>query len=117
MRLSLVGVVLPAALLLGAELAAAQGTSCDQEQSRMEVQRLIEAGVILSVDQFPPLVTVRIDERGWARTDNERKKRMAQHIVCSIGGPADSMLRTVIFRAGKNNRELGIYSKNELTVE
>ncbi len=116
MRSIRAGVASLAVLLLCAGIAAAEDFACDQEQSRKEVQRLTDAKLIASVDQFPPLITVVVDERGWARTEIDRKKVMAQHIVCAIGGPADTMLRTVIFRA-RNNKQLGVFSRNQLTLE
>src|SRR6266568_4953952 len=103
-------------LLLSGGISAAQDLACDQDKSRAEVQRLIQAGTIASVDQFPPFITVVVNDRPWSRLDLEAKKAMAQHVDCSMAGPGSTMLRTVLFRSKKDNRQLGVYSKGQLTV-
>ena len=108
--------IAPLLVLLSVVPAASEDFTCNQEQSRQEVERLSTNGLIASIAQFPPLVTVVVDERTWRREGIDRKKLMAQTVACAIGGPKDTMLRTIIFRA-KNNKQLGTFSHNELTVE
>jgi hypothetical protein len=96
--------------------AMAQEAKCDQDASRKEVQKLTTAGTIISIGQFPPYVTVIVDQRRWSRSSFEEKTAMAQHVDCDMAGPNNVMLRTVVFRSNKDNQELGIYSRNELRL-
>ena len=97
-------------------VAPAQDYQCDQEQARLEIQRLTDAGTIVSVDRFPPYVTVVVEERGWSRSSFEAKKVIAQQVDCAIAGVGSTMLRTVIFRSNRDTRVLGAYSRNELKI-
>jgi hypothetical protein len=108
----ILGIVL---LLLSVAVAAAQDDRCDQAESRKEVQRLTETGAIVSMEAFPPYVTVVVDERRWSRSTFEAKKAMAQQIDCATAGPGNVMLRRVMFRSNKDNQVLGLYSGNVLT--
>ena len=103
-------------LFLSGAVALAQDYQCDQEQSRLEIQRLSDAGAIVSIDRFPPYVTVVVEERGWSRSNLDAKKAIAQHVDCAIAGVGNNMLRTVIFRSNRDNRVLGAYSRNELKI-
>ena len=103
-------------LFLSGAVAPAQDYECDQEQSRLEIQRLTDAGTIVSVDRFPPYVTVVVEERAWSRSSFEAKKVIAQHVDCAIAGAGSTMLRTVIFRSNRDTRVLGTYSRNELKI-
>jgi len=64
-------------LLLSGSISAAQDFKCEQDKSRAEVQRLTQAGTIVSVDQFPPFITVVVNDRPWGRLELEAKKAMA----------------------------------------
>jgi hypothetical protein len=97
-------------------VAAAQEVKCDQEQSQQEIQKLTDAGAILSIDRFPPYVTVVVDERRWALSNFDTKRAMAQHVDCAAAGPSNNMLRTVIFRSNRDNQVLGEYSRSELKL-
>jgi hypothetical protein len=103
-------------LFLSSAVAPAQDYQCDQEQSRLEIQRLTDAGAIVSVDRFPPYVTVVVEERGWSRSSFDAKKVIAQHVDCAIAEVGSTMLRTVIFRSNRDTRVLGVYSRNELKI-
>ena len=94
-------------LILSTAVAAAEEGECDQERSRQEIQRLTDSGAILSIDRFPPYVTVVVDERRWRRSNFAAKRAMAQHADCAMAGPSDNMLRTVIFRSNRDNQVLG----------
>jgi hypothetical protein len=96
--------------------AAAQVEECDQEKSRQEVQRLTAAAVIISTAQFLPNVTAVVDQRWWSRSSLEEKAALARNIDCTIAGPNNIMLRSVIFRSNRDNQELGVYSQNELKL-
>ena len=102
-------------ILLGANTAAQVG-ECDQEKSRQEVQRLSAAAVIISTAQFLPYMTVVVDQRWWSRSSLEEKAALARNIDCTIAGPNNIMLRSVIFRSNRDNQELGVYSQNELKL-
>ena len=104
------------ALLLSTAVAAAREDECDQEQSRQEIQRLTDTGAILSIDRFPPYVTVVVDERRWALSNFGMKTAMAHHVDCAVAGPSNTMLRTVIFRSATGNQVLGEYSRSELKL-
>jgi hypothetical protein len=99
-------------VLLAGTLAHAQG--CDRDVSRQEVQRLTSAGIVVSVDQFLPNVTVVVDERRWGRSEPEAKRSIARHVDCAVTGATDNMLRRVIIRSRGENQVLGTYSNNEL---
>ena len=101
-------------LLLSTAIAAGQKSECDQVRSRQEIQRLMDTGVILSMDRFPPYVTVVVDERRWALSNFEAKNTMAQHVDCATSEANDNMLRTVVFRSNKSNQVLARYSGGEL---
>lgn len=101
-------------LLLVFMAAAAHAQSCDRDASRQEVQRLTTAGVIVSIDQFPPNVTVVVDERRWARNDPEAKRSIARHVDCAVTGASDNMLRRVIIRSRSESQVIGTYSASEL---
>jgi len=103
-------------LLLSAEVASAQQSGCDQAQSRQEIQRLTDNGTILSIDRFPPYVTLVVDERRWTNSNIDAKRAMAQHADCSMAGPGDTMLRTVIVRSNRSNQILAEYSRGELKL-
>jgi len=103
-------------LFLSRAVGPAQDYQCNQDQSRLEIQKLTDAGAIISIDRFPPYVTVVVEERGWSRSNFDAKKAIAQHVDCAIAGLGDNMLRTVIFRSNRDNRVLGAYSRNELTI-
>ena len=62
-------------LLSSTAVAAAQAGECDQEPSRKEIQKLTDAGLILSIDRVPPSVTVVVDERPWAPLSNFDTKK------------------------------------------
>ena len=96
--------------------AAAQVEECDQEKARQEVQRLTTAAVIISTAQFLPNVTAVVDQRWWSRSSLEEKAALARNIDCTIAGPNNIMLRSVIFRSNRDNQELGVYSQNELRL-
>jgi hypothetical protein len=102
-------------ILLGANTAAQVG-ECDQEKSRQEVQRLTAAAVIISTAQFLPNVTAVVDQRWWSRSSLEEKAALARNIDCTVAGPNNIMLRSVIFRSNRDNQELGVYSQNELKL-
>jgi len=97
-------------------VAAAQEGKCDQEQSRQEIEKLTAAGAILSIDRFPPYVTVVVDERRWALGNFDTKRAMAQHVDCAAAGPSNNMLRTVFFRSNRDNQVIGEYSQSELKL-
>ena len=103
-------------LLLSTAVAAAPVGVCDQEQSRQEIQKLTDAGAILSIDRFPPYVTVVVDERRWALSNFDMKRAMAQDVDCAVAGPNNNMLRTVMFRSNRDNQVLGEYSRSELKL-
>jgi hypothetical protein len=103
-------------LFLSGAVAPAQDYQCNQEQSQLEIQKLTDAGAIVSIDRFPPYVTVVVEERRWSRTNFDAKKAIAQHVDCATAGPDNNMLRTVIFRSNGDNRELGAYSRKELKI-
>jgi hypothetical protein len=104
-------------LLFSVGTAAAQGASCNQAQSKQEVQRYIDAGTIISVSQFLPYITVTVDERSWSRLSAETKKALGQQVDCATVGPDNKMLRTVVFRANKTNQVLGKYTGGQFTPE
>ena len=104
-------------VLISGPVARAQQLTCDQAQAAQEVRKLTDAHTILSVDVFLPDVTVVVEERAWQRSPLEQKKAMAQTVDCATAGPDNRMLRTVLFRSNKTNRELAEYSHNELTIE
>lgn len=97
-------------------IASAQGYQCDQERAQKEVQRLTEAGTILSVSQFPPNVSTVVDEHNWARAEADEKKRWAQAVDCATKKASTEMLRTLNFRAPDTSL-LGTYSAGELALE
>jgi hypothetical protein len=103
-------------LLFSAAVASAQQGECDQAQSRQEIQKLTDSGTILSIDRFPPYVTVVVDERRWTLSNVEAKRAMAQHADCSMAGPGDTMLRTVIVRSNRSNQVLAEFSRGELRL-
>jgi hypothetical protein len=103
-------------LFLSGAVAPAQDYQCNQEQSRLEIQKLTDAGAIVSIDRFPPYVTVVVEERGWSRRSFDAKKGIAQHVDCATAELDNIMLRTVIFRSNRDNRVLGAYSRNELKI-
>jgi hypothetical protein len=102
-------------LLLSAASAWAQGSACNQQQSRQEVDRLTASGTIVSIDQFPPSVTVVVEPRRWGRLSLDDKTQLARNVDCAVAGPNDAMLRTVIVRA-LDAQELGRYANNQLTI-
>ena len=97
--------------------ARAQDFRCVQSQSAQEVQRLTAANAIISIDVFMPNVTVVVDDRAWNRRGLDEKKALAQNVDCATAGPNNTMLRTVLFRSNKTNRELAEFSHNQLTIE
>ncbi len=99
-------------VLFAGTFAHAQG--CDRDLSRQEVQRLTTAGTIVSVDQFPPNVTIVVDERRWGRADPEAKRAIARHVDCAVTGATDNMLRRVVIRSRGENQMIGTYSASEL---
>ena len=103
-------------ILSSTAVAAAQAGECNQEQSQQEIQKLTDAGLILSIDRFPPYATVVVDERRWTLSNFDTKKAMAQHVDCAVAGPSNNMLRTVIFRSNRDNQVLGDYSSSELKL-
>ncbi len=110
---ALVGIFL---LFLSGAVAPAQDYQCNHEQSQLEIQKLTDAGAIVSIDRFPPYVTVVVEERRWSRSNFDAKKAIAQHVDCATAGPDNNMLRTVIFRSNGDSRKLGTYSRNELKI-
>jgi hypothetical protein len=102
-------------LLLSTAGASAQMSGCDQKQSRQEVDRLTASGTIISIDQFPPSVTVVVELRRWSRLSLDDKTALARNVECAIAGPSDTMLRTVIVRS-PDAQELGRYANNQLTI-
>ena len=101
------------ACILWSSAVAAQNYRCDRERAQTEVQELTDRGIILFVSQFPPNVSVVVDGRRWAKSDDEVRKRWAQDVECATGAPYAEMLRTVTFRA-KDSTLLATYSGNEL---
>jgi hypothetical protein len=99
--------------LVCSSLGAAAEYKCDGEVAQMEVKRLTSAGVFLSVSQFPPNVSVTVDERHWAKTAAEERKRWAQEVECATSENYANMLRTVTFR-GRDTSLLGAYSGSDL---
>jgi hypothetical protein len=102
---------------LTVQMATAQPATCDQEQSRSEVARLTDAKTIVSIDQFPPYVTVVVTERVWKKMDADAKQALAFHVDCSIAGPDNSTPREVSIRSDADNRQLGVYAQSHLTLE
>jgi len=114
---------LPMGLLiwcLSAQIATAQPSepsTCDQQQSREQVQRLTDATTIVSIDQFPPYITVVVTERAWKKMNLDAKQALAFHVDCSIAGPDNPAFRVISIRSKTDNRQLAVYSQNHLTLE
>jgi hypothetical protein len=102
-------------LLLSTADASAQTSGCNQQQSQQEVDRLTASRTIISIDQFPPSVTLVVDPRRWSRLSLDDKAVLARNVECAIAGPGDTMLRTVIVRS-PDAQELGRYANNKLTI-
>jgi len=102
---------------LSAQMSAAQPATCNQEQSQNQVQRLTGAMTIISIDQFPPYITVVVTERSWNKMDLDAKQALAFHVDCSIAGPDNPAFRVISIRSKTDNRQLAVYSQNHLTVE
>jgi len=102
---------------LTAQMSAAQPATCNQEQSRDQVERLTNAMTIVSIDQFPPYITVVVTERAWNKMDLDAKQALAFSVDCSIAGPDNQAFREVSIRSKTDNRQLAVYSEHHLTVE
>lgn len=101
------------ACIVWSSATAAQDYRCNRERAQIEVRELTDRGIILSVSEFPPNVSVVVDGRRWAKSDDEVRKRWAQEVECATGAPYADMLRTVTFRA-KDTSLLGSYSGSDL---
>ena len=45
-----------------------------------------------------------------------RESLLGHDIDCTLAGPDNIMLRSVVFRPNRDNQELGIFSQNELKL-